>query len=234
MELGLRRGYRGLVFVIAALVVVLMAVGCAPISGTDTTAGAGTTAGGVTTVPPDETTTTLGVSTTTTVAPVTTSAPTTTLPPAVTTTTEKLSSAEERLGNGHIKATGLIDDVWVTGGVRHLRIDYVEVITDHDAATAAARAAGEIGPAEEWDLDFYISNVNPAMREFVVSNSATIYTTFRNHLVNLSGAPCTWADFLSFWGPGPLADGDSHLPSALWSIERDGGTVVWIFQEYFP
>jgi hypothetical protein len=233
MEPRLRRGYRGLVFAIAALLVVLMAAGCAPISDSDTTAGGVTTTGGGTTTLPGDTTTE-GV-TTTTLAPVTTLAPTTTLPPAATTTTEKLSSAESRDPvTGRIKATGLIDDVWVSGGVRHLRIDYVEVITDHAAATAAARAAGEIGPTEEWDLDYYISNTNLLMREFVVSNSATIFTTFRNHLVNLSGVPCTWADFLSFWGPGPLADGDTHLPGALWSIERDGGTVVWIFQEYFP
>lgn len=226
METSRKRGYRGLVFAIAALLIVLLAIGCSDLPGTGTTTGGDTTVvGGTTTLGSD--TTTGGVTTTTL-------APATTLPPPVTVTTEKLSSAEERLASGHVKATGLIDDVWVTGGVRHLRIDYVEVITDHAAATAAARAAGEIGPTEEWDLDFYISNTNPLMREFVVSNSATIFTTFRNHLVNLSGVPCTWADFLSFWGPGPLADGDTHLPSALWSIERDGSTVVWIFQEYFP
>jgi hypothetical protein len=234
MERGHRRGYRGLILAIVALLVVLIAAGCSHLSGTDTTAGVVTTAGGVTTLPPGDTTTTPGVATTTTMAPVTTLAPTTTLPPATTATTEKLSSAEERLASGHIKATGLIDDVWVSGGVRHLRIDYVDVITDHAAATAAARAAGEIGPTEEWDLDYYISNTNPLMREFVVSNSAAIFTTFRNHLVDLSGVPCTWTDFLGFWGPGPIAEGDAHLPTALWTIERDGSTVVRIFQEYFP
>jgi hypothetical protein len=244
MRLSLNRGCRrtaaaALVFLLAALT-----VSCTDLDGTDTTSGevVTVTSAETTTAPPvsDATTTTVAVMPTDTVPPpATTLGPpptipaSTTLPPAVTVTTAALSSAEELLPSGHIKAMGFITDVWVSGGVRHLRIDYAEMLTGEEARLAAI-AAGDLGPGETLDTDYYISNVNPLLREFVVSNSATILTTFRNHLVDLDGTPCTWADFLGFWGPGPLPDGDSHLPSAPWWIERDGNTIVWIFEQFIP
>lgn len=232
-----RNGYRGLAFAITSLLVVLLALGCTNLPGTGTTVGGdATTLGATTTAAGDTTTTTGGIVTTTTVAPVTTLAPTTTLPPAVTVTTEKLSSAESRDPvTGHIKAMGFIDAVWEAGGVRHLRIDYAEMITDHDEATAAARAAGDIGPTEEWDLDFYISNVNPLMREFVVSNSVDITTSTRWAPHDGMGAPCSWGDFYDFWNLiGPPVEGDGQMPHVPWWIERDGPKVLKIDEQYLP
>jgi hypothetical protein len=235
MEPRLRRGYRGLLGAFVALLVVFMAVGCSSLGQTGTTAGGVTTTGGATTIPPGDTTTTTPGVTTTTLAPVTTLPPGTTLPPAATTTSVSLSSAEELLPGGHIKAMGFIDSVWMEGSTRKLSIDYAEMITDHDAATAAARAAGDIGPTEEWDLDFYISNVNPLLRTFVVSDSVAITTATRWPPHDGMTAPCPWTDFYNFWNLiGPPVEGDSQMPHVPWWIERDGGTIVKISEQYLP
>jgi hypothetical protein len=155
-------------------------------------------------------------------------------------TTEALSSAETLLPDGHIKAMGFIDDVWEDGSGRHLRIDYAEMLTDAAECTEAARRDGKIGPTETWDLDFYISNVNPMLRTFDVSNSVAITTSTRwvsGESMEM-GAPCTWADFLSFWGPGPYPgpypESETHLYAMPWWIERDGTVVVKIDEQYLP
>jgi hypothetical protein len=234
MRLRHRRGYQGLAFAIAALLVVLMAVGCSDLPGTGTTAGgaAPTIPGATTTGPPaSDVTTTAGVETTTTLAPLTTLAPTTTLPPAV--TTSSLSTAETVVG-GHIVAMGFIDRVWVDGGVRHLRIDYAEMLTGAEALAAfnAAKAAG-LEPADATlDSDWYISNVNPLKREFVVSDSVAITTSTRFDPHGGMNASCTWGDFIDFWGPGPFAEGDEYMNERPWTIERDGSTVIKIDEMY--
>ncbi len=78
------------------------------------------------------------VSTTTTVMPTTTTAApeTTTTSAASTTTTEALSSAEILLPNGNIKGMGYIDKVWESGGVRHISIDYAQMLTGEEARQA--------------------------------------------------------------------------------------------------
>jgi hypothetical protein len=122
----------------------------------------------------------------------------------------------------------------VDGGGRHLKIDYVEIIGGEAEATAAAIEDGVILPGETWDGEFYINNDNPLLRTFSIADSVEIFTQYRDYLVDLDGAPCSWADFLSFWGPGPLAEGDAHLPTSLWWIERDGNTVIWTMQMFMP
>jgi hypothetical protein len=150
-----------------------------------------------------------------------------------TTTTEALSSAEIRLSNGHIKAMGFIDKVWVKDGKRYLRIDYASMLTG-DAATEAAIAEGFIEPGESLDTDYYISNVNPQKRTFEVSDSVAITTSTRWVPGEDMGAPCTWADFKSFWGPGPFPEMEDHLHAVPWWIERDGPVVVKIDEQYLP
>jgi hypothetical protein len=178
------------------------------------------------TAPPEESTTTLFDihSVTSSTEPVT----------STTVTTEALSSAERRLPNGHIKAMGYITAVWESGGKRWITIDYAEMITDHDEATRRAREAGEIGPTEEWEYDYYISNVNPALRTFQVSNSVVITTSTRWVPGDDWEAPCTWTDFKSFWGPGPFPESEQWLHTRPWWIERDGPIVVRIDEQYLP
>ncbi len=233
MKTTLHRRYWSLVAAVSTLLVIGTAVSCSDLPGTETTAGGDTTIVGDTTTLGVGDTTTEAV-TTTTLVPSTTLAPTTTLLPATTTTTEHLSTSEERLPSGHIKALGFIKDVWVDASGRHLKIDYVDIISGEAAATAAAIEDGVILPGETWDAEFYVNNDNPFIRPFSISNSVEIYTQFRDHMVNLDGEPCTWNDFLSFWAPGPLLEGDSHLPDSLWWIERDGNTVVWTMQMFTP
>lgn len=176
------------------------------------------------------------LSSTTTVLETTTSESTTTTVEVTTTeasTATTLASTEEVLANGHIRSMGFIDDVWVDSSGRHLSIDYCEFVYGAEA-TEAARADGEIGPTEEWDLDFYIRNQSSRLREWDVSNSVVITTATRWAPHDGMEAPCTWADFLSFWGPGPFDDMDGHLHSVPWWIERDGDVVVNIAEQYLP
>jgi hypothetical protein len=223
-----------LVLLLASVLVV--AAGCG--GGGDTTTTLGPTSSE--TVAETTTSTTMAETTTTTLFDIhsvtsSTSSASTTATSGGTTTTEALSSAETRLPSGHIKAMGYIDRVWEEGGKRYIRIDYAEFADD---PTAAARAAGEIGPDEEWELDYYISNVNPLKREFEVSDSVVITTSTRWVAGDDMGAPCTWADFKSFWGPGPMPgpypESEVHLHAVPWWIERDGPVVVKIDEQYLP
>ena len=150
---------------------------------------------------------------------------------AAATTSTTLASTEEVLPSGHITSMGFIDDVWVSGGKRWLSIDYAEFVYGEDA-TDAARADGEIGPTEEWDLDFYIRNQSARLRTWEISDSAVITTSTRVPPNDGLEVPCTWSEFLSFWGPGLLDD--IHLHEAPWWIERDGDTVVTIYEQYLP
>ncbi len=144
-----------------------------------------------------------------------------------------LASTEVKLPNGHIKSMGFIRSVWVDGGGRHLKIDYCDIVHG-DEATAAARADGEIGPTEEWDLDFYVRNQSNKLRTWRVSNSVVITTSTRWSPHDGMGAPCSWSDFIGFWSGGSLPDGDSQLHDVPWWIERDGDVVVKIDEQYLP
>jgi hypothetical protein len=181
------------------------------------------------------TTTTQAVTTTTQAVTTTTQAVTTTTGlEGTTTTTEKLSTAETRLSNGHIKAMGFIDKVYVKDGKRYISIDYAEMLTGAEA-DAAAVAAGEIAPGEHVPNDFWIQNDNPQKRVFEVSDSVAIttstWTTFPwNEIMD---HPVTWAQFKSFWSATPPADA-IHLHGSPWWIERDGPLVVKIDEQFLP
>ena len=190
---------------------------------TGTTATVETT---VSTTGPTSSTTTPGSGTTG--LPTTISSPSTTASSG-TTTTEALSSAEIRLPNGHIKAMGFIDDVWESGGVRRISIDYAEMLTGEEARVAAVEA-GDLPPGEELPNDYYIRNVNPQKREFTVSATAPITTaTFGGGM----DEPVTWDQFKSFWSASP-PEGGAHLHEMPWWIERVDGEVVSIAEQYLP
>ena len=202
-----------------------------------------------TTTTGDGPTTTAAAPTTTAPAPGTTAAPATTVPvstsvapteppttsttEATTTTTEALSSAETRLPNGDIKAMGFISDVWEHGGVRYLSIDYAEMLSGEEARLAAIEA-GVIQPDEDLPNDYFIRNVNPMLREFTVSPAVAITTSTRWEPNDGMAAPCTWEDFIGFWGPGPLPDGDTQLHAVPWWIIRDGSEIYSIDEQYIP
>jgi hypothetical protein len=153
--------------------------------------------------------------------------------PGLTTTTAKLSTAESVLDNGHITAMGYIDKVWEEGGKRFISIDYAQMLTGKAAVDAAVKA-GIIKAGESLDNDYWISNENKQKRTFEVSGSVAITTSTRWVDGDDMGAPCTWTDFKSFWGPGPLAESEAHLNAAPWWIERDGQVVVKIDEQFIP
>lgn len=181
--------------------------------------GATTTGGGQTTVAPSTTTqTTLASETTTSMSG--------------TTTTAKLSSAEAVNADGTIKAVGYINKVWMSGGVRYISIDYIELLTG-DAANKAARAAGEIGPGEDVPNDYYIQNTSKQLRQFKVSNSATIKTSTWGGGTADTPVAITWTQFVSFWKATPPADA-GQMHQVPWWIVRKGDTVTSIEELYLP
>lgn len=217
-----------LVLMLASMLAV--AVGCGKKEETTTISPPETT---MSTLPPETTTTTLPPETTTTLFDIH-SVTSSTEPETTTSTTEALSSAETRLPSGHIKAMGYITRVWESSGKRWIEIDYAEFVHDRDEMTRLAREAGEIGPDEEWDLEYYIKNLNPQLRTFQVSDSVVITTSTRWVPGDDWEAPCTWADFMSFWGPGPFPESEGHLHAVPWWIERAGRLVVRIDEQYLP
>jgi hypothetical protein len=93
-----------------------------------------------------------------------------------------------------------------------------------------AVAAGLLEEDEDLPNDYFISDVNPLKREFVVSGAVAITTATRGGGFD---QPATWAEFVSWWGPSP-AMGTQHLHDMPWWIERDGSTVVKIDEQYIP
>ena len=229
-----RSGFWAALGVPALLVLILVfAAGCGGGGATTTTAstavpGSTTTA----TVPTGSSdTTAVTAEVTTTTGGIVISIPTT---EGTTTTTEILSSAEKKLGNGHIKAMGYIDKVYIQDGKRYISIDYAEMLTGQ-AAIDAAVAAGEIAPGEDLPNDYFISNTNPQKRVFEVSGTVAITTSTRWVSGDDMGAACTWNDFKSFWGPaGSLGESEKHLKSMPWWIERSGQIVLKIDEQYLP
>ena len=224
---------------VLAITLALLMAGCSSGGGTSTTTAS------TTFVQPDETTTTAGLpgelTTSTSAEPVTGDSTTTTAVveetttsstvPGETTTTEKLSTAEQRLANGHIKAMGYIKKVWVQGGKRYISIDYAEMLTGQ-AAIDAAVAAGEIQPGEDLPNDYYIRNTNHELRQFEVSASVAITTASWDASPD-QPRTITWADFVSLWGTTP-PEAASYLRDTPWWIERDGQTVIKIDEQYLP
>jgi hypothetical protein len=194
-----------------------------------------------TTIVPATTTSQPGTATTqtlnTTTQAVTTSTQpvtTTTGVEETTTTTEKLSTAETRLPNGHIKAMGFIDKVYLKDGKRYISIDYAEYLTGAEA-DAAAVAAGEIKPGEHAPDDHWVQNDNPQKRVFEVSGSVAITTSTWTAFAwnKIMDHPVTWAQFKSFWSATPPAEA-LHLHGSPWWIERDGPLVVKIDEQFLP
>jgi hypothetical protein len=236
-DLGKRRRRRALLLAISigalAVVLALLLAGCSEDGGTTTT---------TTSTPPDETTVTAlpgeltttsteaatgDTTTTTTIAEETTTSSTL---PGETTTTEKLSSAEQRLPNGHIKAMGFIKKVWEQGGKRYISIDYAEMLTGQPAIDAAI-AAGAIQPGEDLPNDYFIKNTNKQERQFEVSSSVAITTATWG---GVPDRPVSWDVFVSFWSATPPDAEAGFLRNNPWWIERDGPLVIKIDEQYLP
>jgi hypothetical protein len=221
MELPSRS--RHWVWAVVALVVVLVlaAAGCTKLSGTSSTVSGGTTeVSGATTTATAPTTTAVSASTTT--------------PPASITTPVTTTSSETITPDGHIKACGIIKEVWVSGGVRKLKIDYVDFLVGA-AADSAAIADGVIAAGEHVDNDYYVRNNSTKLRTFDVSNSVAITTYSRVDPIDVADPPVSWNTFYDFWNLiGPPLPEDMGMSEGLWWIERDGNTIISIEQQWVP
>jgi hypothetical protein len=185
--------------------------------------------GAPTTLQADASTSTLPAQTTTptTSAPPTTAAPSTTAPSV--TTTEPLSDAETLLPNGNIRAMGFIRQIGDINQKNYIWINHAEFLTG-DEAKSAAIEAGVIALGEELDNDYFIANKDPKRRQFEVSGSVAITTSTYEGVMERS---ITWEEFRSFWSLSP-APGTTYLRDVPWWIERDGGMVVKIEEQYLP
>jgi hypothetical protein len=220
-----------------AVVLALLAAGCGGGSSTTTTTTFAQPEETTTTGLPGELTTSTeaaggdATTTTTTTAVAEETTTSSTGAEESTTTTEKLSTAEQRLANGHIKAMGYIKKVWEQGGKRYISIDYAEMLSGQAAIDAAVKA-GEIQPGEDLPNDYYIRNTNTQERQFEVSGSAAITTSTWDASPDAPRA-ITWADFVSLWSATP-PEAAVYLRDAPWWIERDGQTVIRIDEQYLP
>lgn len=171
-----------------------------------------------TAVPSTSSSTTSSTTTTTLASSSTTS--------STTTSTTALSSAEQVLPNGHIKALGYVKNVWVSAGTRKLSIDYVQLLWG-TAAIKAAIADGVLKPGQNLDNDYYIRNQSPALRTFDVSGSVQI-------VISVDGVnqTITWATFLGYWTGSSQKDKVGR--NAPYWIEREGSTIVSINQQFLP
>ncbi|NLG66270.1 MAG: hypothetical protein GX536_00990 [Actinobacteria bacterium] len=214
----IRQRYVLLTVVALAIASTIAVVGCGPGGVPGTTASVPSSNTSASSSPTSAPTTTADTTTAT--------SSTTTVPP---TTTTELSSAETLLPNGHIRAMGYIQQVWDAGGVNYLRIDYADMLTGAEA-DAAAVEAGLIEPGEHVDNDYFIRNVNPLTRDFLVSPSVSITTETYDGVVQRI---ITWEQFRSFWSPSPPT-GAEHMHGMPWWIERDGPQVVKIEEQFLP
>lgn len=139
------------------------------------------------------------------------------------------TSSEQVLPNGHIKACGIIKEVWVEGSTRKITIDYVDYLTGAEA-DAAAIADGEISAGEYVEDGYYVRNHNTKLRTFTVSGSVDITLDDRS-LPPGELVPLTWTEFAGFW---ELSGEEAWVSRSLWWIERDGSTVVRIDQQFQP
>ncbi|MDZ4181132.1 MAG: hypothetical protein U1E29_18170 [Coriobacteriia bacterium] len=107
-------------------------------------------------------------------------------------------------------------------------VDFAEFLLGAEA-NAAAVAAGEESPPPN---DYWISNVNPKLRDFVVRKGATVRLATMADGVNPSGYAVSlgqWQDF--FVGMSPGMERVQDVP--YW-IEVSGGTVTLIEEQYLP
>ncbi len=134
------------------------------------------------------------------------------------TATSLLSTSEEALGGGLVRAGGFITRAWNEGDIGRLKIDYADFLTGDEAA-AAASAAGEESPPPN---DYFIRNVNTQLRSFSVSPDVVV------EIPDDSGGltATNWAGFLA-----SFPDVGARY---YWWIERRGMEVQKISGQWVP
>ena len=134
------------------------------------------------------------------------------------TTDSLLSSSEEALGGGLVRAGGFITRAWNDGDIGRLQIDYADFLTGDEAA-AAASAAGEESPPPN---DYFIRNLNTRLRTFSVSPDVVV------EIPDDSGG-LTVADWAGFLAAFPDVGARYY-----WWIERRGMEVEKISGQWVP
>ncbi len=118
---------------------------------------------------------------------------------------------------------GFIREIDTTGPAPVITIDFAEMLTG-DQAVAAAAAAGDDPP----EGDFYISNVNPRLRNFPVETGITVEAVTEPPGVRPEGYSIALAEWIDMYRSVPAA---REVP--YW-IELEGGTVTALEEQYLP
>jgi hypothetical protein len=107
-------------------------------------------------------------------------------------------------------------------------VDFAEFLMGAEAE-AAATAAGEESPPPN---DYWISNVNPKLRDFPVQAGAIVRLTSTAEGVNPSGYAVSlgqWQDFFAGMGPGM-----ERIRDVPYWIEVTDGVVTLVEEQYLP
>jgi hypothetical protein len=223
---------RSLGLATAAIVVALVAAGCGSDDTATTTTSAATTQAPATTAVP-----TTAAPTTTTIAPTSTTAPPTTTAPVTTVTTTTTTAAPTTTSAPDTNA--LADGSGCTPGTADSLPDgeWFGYVSDADASTldfdlacwftgdAAAQAAAEDGEESPPPNDYYVRNVNPALRTLDVAPSAQV-TWLPNPGDPSTETTVTYAD----WLVGRT--GRAYQPGVWLTV--GGGAITEFFEQYVP
>ncbi|PKQ20650.1 MAG: hypothetical protein CVT66_03550 [Actinobacteria bacterium HGW-Actinobacteria-6] len=112
-------------------------------------------------------------------------------------------------------------------GGTYVTLDYAEFLTGKKAADAAA-AAGEESPPPN---DYFISNVNPKLREFPADTAMNVTLTSTSDGVAAEGYTVPFGDFQDYFNkvkPGPTIKGQP-----FW-VTITNGTITKIAEQYLP
>jgi cell division protein FtsB len=130
-----------------------------------------------------------------------------------------------------LRECGYIKKIYKKGGRYYLDIDYIQFLTG-EAANEAAREDGEIGPGETVPNDYYIRNVNPKIRTFLIDNNVEVFIqTIPGPEMTIEFVGKKSTDFASFKQRFETENASRNMPH--W-ITLEDSVVVKIEEQYVP
>jgi hypothetical protein len=133
---------------------------------------------------------------------------------------------------GDARDFGYMTEVAADGSA--ITIDFAEFLSG-EAAVAAAREAGAIGPDEDLPNDYFISNVNPELRTFVVDPDATVeligFFLEGGRLETIGVTPAQWAGLYNRVAECAEDCAVGEIGLAGWQWYGIGALPYWILVE---
>ncbi len=156
-------------------------------------------------------------------APAATSAATVTIA-ATGTVVKPQAPTSENVSAEDGKHFGYLKKVTLKSGDVVVTVDYAQMLSGHEAATAAAAHGDESPPPN----DYYIVNDNPKLRTFKLASSAGVkYLVGGDPTLHATSA----SGFLSRW---ESAAADATILRNPYWLTIHGGAIVKLEQQYLP